>query len=122
MRKRLSIFFSLILLTFSGSSEATMLFERGADWRWRPGSTEASTPVTAWRLSGFNDTEFTTAPAPFWYDTTGDSSTLTGGTQINGMQNVYWCLFLRKTFVITNLSEIGGLRLGALVDDGFVAW
>src|SRR5206468_8994239 len=27
-----------------------------------------------------------------------------------------------KTFVITNAAEIAGLRLGALVDDGFVAW
>src|SRR2546426_1729489 len=102
--------------------EAAQLFGTGSNWRWRPGTSEASSPVTDWRLVGFNDAEFTTAPAPFWYDMTGDSSTLSGGTQISGMQNVYLCLFLRKTFVITNLSEIGGLRLGALVDDGFVAW
>lgn len=38
------------------------------------------------------------------------------------MQNVYGCLFLRTTFVVTNLAEIGGLRLTSHVDDGFVAW
>jgi hypothetical protein len=47
---------------------------------------------------------------------------LTGGTRINGMQNVYSCIFLRKTFVVSHAAEISGLRLGTLVDDGFVAW
>lgn len=38
------------------------------------------------------------------------------------MRNVYRCIFLRKTFVVTNRAEIGGLRLASVVDDGFVAW
>src|SRR4029077_6172020 len=102
---------------------AATLLDRGhAGWRWRPGITEASTPVGAWRVVGFDDSQFTTAPAPFWYDATGDSSTLVGGTQITGMQNVYTSLFLRVTFVLANTNEIAGLKLGALVDDGFVAW
>jgi hypothetical protein len=99
-----------------GASAATLV-GNGATWRWRPGTNEASTPVDAWRALGFNDSQFVPAPAPFWY---GD--VLPGGTQITGMQNVYSCIFLRKTFVVTNLAEIGGLRMGSLVDDGFVAW
>ena len=97
--------------------QAAVLIPTASTWRWRPGATEASAPVTAWRLNGFADTEFTSAPAPFWY---GDM--LPNGTQITGMQNVYLSIFLRKTFVLTNLTEIGGLRMGSLVDDGFVAW
>ena len=95
-----------------------------AGWRWRPGTNEASAPVTAWRTNGFDDSQFTTAPAPFWFDAANppDSSTLVGGTQITGMQNVYTSLFLRTTFVLSNTAEIAYLRLGALVDDGFVAW
>src|SRR5690349_11197707 len=89
---------------------AAVIFPTASTWRWRSGATEASTPVEAWRGLAFADTEFTTAPAPFWYDTTGDSSTLIGGTQIAGMQGVYRSIFLRKTFTITNLSEVGGLR------------
>jgi len=121
MSKRLSL---LLFLTLALQTEtrAALLFNRGTEWRWRPGTNEASTPLTTWRSNEFNDVEFTTAPSPFWYDTTGDSSTLTGGTVIPGMQSNYRCLFFRKTFTIANLSEIGGLRLGALVDDGFVAW
>jgi len=112
--------FRLILLslfTLIPLLPAATLIDRGASWRWRPGSTEASTPVGAWRVVGFNDSAFTTAPAPFWF---GD--VLPGGTQITGMANVYGSIFLRKTFVLNDVSEVAGLRLGALVDDGFVAW
>jgi hypothetical protein len=109
---------SVILLScFIVPTRADMVFERGSDWRWRPGITEASTPITGWREIGFNDSEFTTGPSPFWY---GDP--YPGGTHIDGMQGNYLCLFFRKTFVITNVTEIGSLQLGAIVDDGFVAW
>ncbi|MEY2409938.1 MAG: hypothetical protein QOF48_2608, partial [Verrucomicrobiota bacterium] len=107
----------------AGQLPAAQLVDRAATtWRWRPGTNEASTPVGNWRVRGFNDSEFTTAPAPFWFDSTGDTSTLIGGTQISGMQSNYASLFLRVTFVLTNTAEIGSLKLGALVDDGFVAW
>ena len=115
MKKLLAVLLPLVMILADAS--AATIFERGASWRWRPGTSEASTPVEAWRALAFNDTGFTTALAPFWY---GDP--LPGGTQITGMQNVYLCVFLRKTFVVTNVTEIGGMRMGSLVDDGFVAW
>lgn len=93
------------------------LISTGALWRWRAGTSEASNPIDTWRSLGFKDATFTNALGPFWY---GDR--LEGGTELLGMQGVYNCLFLRKTFVVTNLAEINGLRLEALVDDGFVAW
>ncbi len=93
------------------------LVTTGSVWRWLPGTNEASTPVAAWRGQGFSDSRFTSAPAPFWY---GD--VLPGGTQLSGMQSVYSCIFLRRTFGLTNTSAIGGLRMTARVDDGFVAW
>ena len=117
MPNRLCPLLLLFLLTFTTTTPAALLFDRAAPWLWRPGNTEASTPVTAWRTNGFNDAQFTVAPAPFWF---GD--VLPGGTQISGMQNVYGSFFLRKTFVVANPAEIAALRLGALVDDGFVAW
>jgi hypothetical protein len=110
-------FLLLALFLWNVTTPADVLFERGSDWRWRAGITEASSPEEAWRGINFHDSEFATAPAPFWY---GDP--YTGGTFITGMQNVYLCLFLRKTFVITNVAEVESLRLGAIVDDGFVAW
>jgi hypothetical protein len=117
MTRRFRLLILLGVLACAGTTQAALLVDRGASWRWRPGTNEASAPVTAWRLNGFDDSQFVTAPAPFWY-----TDVLPGGTQITGMQNVYLSIFLRKTFVITNLAEIGGLRMGSLVDDGFVAW
>jgi CotH kinase protein/Lamin Tail Domain/Bacterial TSP3 repeat len=116
MKSRLSVLIVLTLV-LATTAQGAAIFDRGATWRWRPGTNEASTPVGNWRLGTFNDAQFVTAPSPFWY---GD--VLPGGTEIAGMQNVYGSIFLRKTFVVTNLAEIGGLRLGSLVDDGFVAW
>ena len=45
---------------------ADTLIPQGAIWRWRPGTNEASAPVTAWRTVDFQDSQFTSAPAPFW--------------------------------------------------------
>ena len=104
---------SLLFVVAQGAT----LIPTGATWKWRPGRTEASTPTSAWRLLGFNESEFVSAPAPFWH---GD--VLPGGTDIPDMQNNYLSVFLRKTFVVSNRSEISALRLTALVDDGFVAW
>ena len=109
--------FLLLLAALLSDGSAATFFDRGATWRWKPGTNEASTPIEAWRAIAFNDSGFTAAPSPFWF---GD--VLPGGTQITGMQNAYGSLFLRKTFVVNNVAEIAGLRLGTLVDDGFVAW
>ena len=116
--KIVRILLPAVMAVLALEASGAVLVERSAPgWRWRPGTNEASAPVTTWRTLGFNDSQFTTAPAPFWF---GD--VLPGGTQILGMEGVYTSLFLRTTFVLTNTAEISFLRLGALVDDGFVAW
>ena len=99
------------------SLQAQTLVPPGSVWRWRPGTNEASAPVTAWRTADFRDVQFASAPAPFWF---GDA--LPGGTRITGMQNVYGSIFLRRSFVVAQPSDVAALRMGALVDDGFVAW
>ncbi len=113
-----AIFRLWILLTIPAAvARGATLVPTGSEWRWRPGTNEASAPIPAWRSIPYADTEFSPAPAPFWY---GD--VLPGGTRLVGMQNVYGCVFLRRTFELTDLAAITRLRLGALVDDGFVAW
>jgi len=97
---------------------ATQIFNTGATWKLFKGRSEASTPdTTAWRGINFNDASFTSAPAPFWFGDVQPS-----GTQLTDMHNQYTCIFLRRTFVLTNITEFSALRLGAFVDDGFVAW
>ncbi len=103
----------------TASLPAAEIFSTNSVWRFRKGTSEASSPTTAWRGLSFNDVSagFTPAPAPFWY---GD--VYPGGTQITDMENSYSCIFLRRSFVVGNASEVNSLRLRAFVDDGFVAW
>ena len=99
-------------------THAALIFNTGASWRFFKGRTEASTPdTTAWRSVNFTDSAFTNAPAPFWY---GD--VYAGGTQLIDMQNQYTTIFLRRSFVLTNISDISSLKLSAFCDDGFIAW
>ncbi|NGO37908.1 hypothetical protein G4L39_00615 [Limisphaera ngatamarikiensis] len=88
-------------------------------WRFRAGTNEASSPITAWRQAAFDDVAagFRNAPAPFWY---GDPQT--GGTQLTDMQGRYSCIFLRHPFVLSEVPPLQTVRLRAFVDDGFVAW
>lgn len=98
--------------------QAGWIFPTNSVWAWRPGATEASAPdPTAWRLAGFPDATFTNAPAPFWY---GDVRP--GGTQIQGMQNVYSCFFLRQFVSVNDAPAIRRLRLTYYIDDGFILW
>ena len=95
-----------------------------AGWRWRPGSTEASTPTTAWRLSGFvEDSSWQTYLAPIGYGSVSSASgTLSINTTISGMLNNYRCIFARKSFTI-NPGEIpSALTLRYCQDDGILVW
>jgi len=124
MRATLTGICLLFGLALAMPASAGVLITSNAFCRYWKGTTEASTaPDTkAWRSNFFNDASWTSGITPFWYDATGDSSTLPGGTQLNDMRNTYTCIFLRQTFTVTNTAEISALRLGALCDDGFIAW
>ncbi|MFO1512779.1 MAG: lamin tail domain-containing protein [Verrucomicrobiota bacterium] len=96
----------------------------GSTWRWRPGTNEASTPFTAWRTNGFNDSTWLVGTAPFSYGTnaTGRDEGLTSGTVVSNMINNFSGIFLRRTFVITNVAEVQSVAFNTYYDDGFVAW
>ncbi len=116
MRKQLGVIVALIVCV--ASVHAATLISTNELWRFSKGTNEASQPdIAAWRGLFFSDTNFVDAAGPFWY---GD--VYTGGTVIPDMLNNYFSIFLRKTFVVTNLAEVGLVQLGAFVDDGFVAW
>lgn len=101
-----------------------IVITNGATWRWRPGTNEASTPYTAWRTNGFNDSSWPAGAAPFSYgnNATGRDDGLTTGTVVSNMINNFSCIFLRRTFVITNVAEVQAVAFNTFYDDGFVAW
>ena len=106
------------LLCCTLTAQSAVLSSFSSTWRFLRGTNEASLPdTTVWRGTNFNDAAFADAPAPFWY---GDVRA--GGTQLPDMQNNYTCLFLRRSFVVTNAAEIGALKMDYFIDDGFVMW
>lgn len=116
----------------AGSARSAVIVSSNSLWRYLPGSAEASTvPDTkAWRSNTFNETAWALTPAPFLYTTAASSNEPPfwpggpgfAGTWINGMQNNYASIYLRKTFVVTNPSELTNAHFGAKCDDGFIAW
>ena len=98
--------------------KVTYLAAGSGGWRWRPGSTEASAPVDAWRGEAFvEDGSWATIGTPMGYGET----FLPAVNVFSGMTGVYRCIFLRRTFQLT--GEVPGSAVLRLkLDDGAVAW
>ena len=77
-------------------------------WRFRKGTSEASTPTNAWRQLGFDDSSWVRLPAVFYY-----GETWPAGSLLNDMQGGYSSIFLRQSFVVTNLAALTNLTLRA---------
>src|SRR6266536_2067597 len=115
----------LVFLLFSvGVSNAAVIFPTSSAWAYFKGYSEASpSDPAAWRTVAFDDSNWDRAPAPFYYENQPASATAyTGNTLLGDMVGGYTCVFLRKTFVVTNAAEFSQLHLYAFSDDGFIAW
>jgi hypothetical protein len=108
-------------VVFSARSEP--ILSMNSTWRYFKGTSEASSPVAAWRNVGFDDSSWLTGAAPFYYENEpGSANAYTGNTDLTDMFNGYTCIFMRQEFIVTNLAQIAQLQLTALSDDGFIAW
>jgi hypothetical protein len=107
----------LCLAVVRTTAQGTNWIPAGATWKFFRGTTEASSPnITAWRQVAFNDSTWESGRLPIFYGEDLD------GTRIDGMQNQYSSIFLRKTFTSSNPDDVSSLLLRVKVDDGFVAW
>ncbi len=107
-----------LLLGPSWDVLATELVSTNAVWRYFKGKTEASLPdEAAWRSRAFNDSNWLTGAAPFYY-----GEALVPGTLLSDMSNAYSTVFLRRKFMVTKLSDVASLAFSAVCDDGFIAW
>ena len=88
-------------------------------WRFFRGTNEASTPPTLWRTNTFDDANWETGAAPFYYGTNYNPP---NGTLLSDMQSNYTCIFLRGTFVLTNAAQVIGMAHREYQDDGFIIW
>ncbi len=105
----------------SGKPELVYVPLNSTGWSWRSGATEASDPVDSWRQQVFvEDASWTPGvQLPLGYGRVGN---VTLNTTINGMQNSYTHLFLRKTFTIAPGEVPSQLSIRTTSDDGFVMW
>ncbi|MBM3848380.1 MAG: hypothetical protein FJ405_19105, partial [Verrucomicrobia bacterium] len=87
------------------SSIGGVIFNTNATWRVFKGTQEASTPTTAWRAINFDDRSWPELRSSFFYGEALD------GTVLADMQGNYTSLFLRRSFVLTDASQVTELTL-----------
>ncbi len=98
-----------------GQSSNTLVAD-GASWKFFKGTNEASSPTTAWRMAGFNDTNWDSGAAPIGY---GEAFIV---TPLNDMRSNYTAVFFRKTFTVSDPFIYNTLSFEAQYDDGFKVW
>ncbi|MBN1673180.1 MAG: fibronectin type III domain-containing protein, partial [Kiritimatiellae bacterium] len=89
---------------------------KGAVWRYRKGTAEASAPATAWRRPGHDGSAWASGPTPLGY---GSAAT---GTVLGDMKNSYTSVFMRREFVVENPALVNALMWSVRYDDGFILW
>jgi hypothetical protein len=96
----------------------TLLGQQNSNWRYRKGTTAASTPTTAWREPEFAlDGTWLSGQTSIGY---GDNDDL---TLLSDMQNGYTSVYLRNSFDIPSAAAMPQeLRLRVYVDDGAIIW
>jgi hypothetical protein len=101
--------------------EAVLLPLASPTWSWRPGDSEASNPVEAWRLPDFQeDGSWNQAvSSPIGY---GSVTGMTINTVISGMRNSYSCFFARNTFEVAEGEIPSSIVIKTMADDGYVIW
>ncbi len=93
-------------------------------WRYFKGVSEASSPdATTWRALAFDDASWSSGQAAFYFENQPNSANaFTGNTVLSDMYGGYTCVFLRQTFVVTNVNDVTSLQIAGYSDDGFLAW
>jgi spore coat protein CotH len=103
----------------AGPVQETALFLSEGLWHYRKGTSEASTPIGAWRELAFpEDATWQVHSGPVGYDPTATAS----WARLDDMNGNYTSVYLRKTFAVTDPSRFSSWRLEALYDDGFNCW
>ncbi len=108
---------SLGLVLASSAAQADVLVPFGADWRYRIGTGEASSPIEAWRSVQFSDASWNAGLAPVGYGEP-DIVTSIPSSSAGGWLSV----FFRCPFKVANPAGVSQLDLTVRIDDGFVAW
>ena len=97
--------------------ELSLIAAADTTWRYRKGTSEASSPTDAWRGVAFSeDGSWSTGQTPIGYGNSGMN------TVLNDMQGNYSTVYLRKTFTVTSGAVPARLVVRVYVDDGAIVW
>lgn len=95
----------------------TLLAAADSGWHYRKGTSEASSPVDAWRFPGFiEDSSWLTGQTPVGYGD-GDDNTV-----LSDMFNGYMSVYLRREFDVPVGGVPARLQLRVYADDGAIVW
>lgn len=104
-------------LNADASSNQVLIADSDSAWHYRKGTSEASTPTTAWRKLGFEiDATWQIGHTPIGYGDGDDN------TSLDDMRNGYSTVFLRHGFTLANPDIPDSLELRLYVDDGAIVW
>jgi len=109
-------------LTSVVSADVTVFLERGGDWSYLQGLSEASSPdPESWRTVEFDDSSWSVGVAPF-----GFGSTFVPGTDLSlldpPMRSNYVSLFLRRTFEVPEPDRLVEFHVDINYDDAAIIW
>src|SRR4051812_32310100 len=111
------------LPTVSTAATTTTFINSAQNWHYRKGTSEASSPTSAWRGVTFTENDsWLNGNGPI-----GSDQTLAMGTPLTDFANPpntpgYTSIYFRKTFNITDPAQWSALRAEVLFDDGFNLW
>ncbi len=86
----------------------------GDTWRYFKGTTA---PPANWADADFSDGAWLSGPTGIGY-----SSDISYATELDDMSDNYVSVFMRRAFTVADPSEHAALTLGAVYDDGFIAY
>ena len=93
-----------------------MLVDSGATWRYLDTGTNLG---ISWRSNSFNDATWKSGEAQFGYGDGDEQTIVSFGPNSNAK---FITTYFRKSFVVTNQSNIGTAELKLLFDDGAAAF
>jgi len=90
------------------------IIDEGDDWKYFVGM---SAPPSSWRAINFDDTNWLQGPSGFGYRDGDDN------TEISEIGHGYaTSIFIRKTFIVNDVSDVLGALLHIDFDDAFIVW
>ncbi|MBA3971811.1 MAG: T9SS type A sorting domain-containing protein, partial [Bacteroidetes bacterium] len=106
---------SQVHITLNVFSPVVLIY-KGSNWRYLDNGTNQG---TAWRSSAFNDSGWKTGNAKLGYGNGTETTTVSYGSSAT---NKYITTYFRKQFTVNDPSDVSGLELSLLKDDGVVIY